>query len=630
MMRSALFVCVSAALGACAPSAPPQGAFQSSAPSAGYTRVITPFTVLDENGQPYAHPLTGGFDVPRPQFIDIDGDGDYDLFVQERSNELMFFENVGTAKEAGFEWRTDTYQNLAIGEWNRFVDMDRDGDYDLLAEEPFSYIRYYRNEGTKQRADFRLAADSLRDDTGKPIFADRQNIPNLSDIDCDGQLDLFLGRVEGTLTRYEAVSARLDVPVFRFVTDRFEGIEIVAQIGGLSEPERSDQGVARPSLHAAVGSARHGANTMYWADVDNDGDDDLFWGDFFEPGVLLIRNVAINCQAPNLRNEPVPLTLGGNKLMTSGYNVPVLVDIDDDGDRDIFVGVLGGAYNPNLTSSDNFYFIEQAANGLELRTTRFIDAIDVGTESVPALGDLDDDGDLDLLIGNKLDPKMPSNGRLYLFTNTGTKQSPAFALTDTLDLAAAFHQAPALGDIDGDGDLDLLLGTWSEGVLVFRNEGTAQNARFVQDTAMTIRFTRGSNYSPTLVDIDADGDPDVLAGEASGELNLVRNIGTRTEPRFVLESEAWQDIDAGRRAAFTVVDMDGDGTLDLVAGSETAGSQFFRNEGTNASPRYVRSNAFSLPFHHLATPVFADIDGDGDLDLFTGSLSGGLVMWRRD
>ena len=599
-----------AILAACAPSAQQQPSPASTSAGTGlFTREIRPFTVLDEHGTPYAHPLTGGFDVPRPQFIDIDADGDHDLFVQERSNELMFFENIGSPSAPRFEWRTDTWQSLAIGEWNRFVDMDGDGDYDLLAEQPFSYIRYYRNEGTKQRPEMRLAADSLRDDTGAPIFADRQNIPNVTDIDCDGQLDLFLGRVEGTLTRYEAVTAKLDVPRFRFITDRFEGIEIVAQ----------------------VGSARHGANTMYWADVDNDGDDDLFWGDFFEPGVLFIRNVATNCQAPNLRTDPVPLMINGVKLMTSGYNVPVLVDIDNDKDRDIFVGVLGGAYNPNLTSSDNFYFIEQSAGGqLDLRTTRFIHALDVGTESVPAFGDLDGDGDVDLLIGNKLDPKTPSSGRLYVFRNTGSRNAPAFALEDTLDLATAFHQAPALGDIDADGDLDLLLGTWSDGVLVFRNEGSAITARFVQDTAATIRFTRGSNYIPTLVDIDADGDLDVIAGEASGELNLVRNTGTNKTPQFVVESEAFQNVDAGRRSAFAAVDVDGDGDMDLVAGSETAGAQFFRNEGTNASPRFVQNDAFQLPFHHLATPAFADVDGDGDLDLFTGSLSGGLVMWRRN
>ncbi|HEY0810314.1 MAG TPA: VCBS repeat-containing protein, partial [Longimicrobiales bacterium] len=285
-----------------------------------FTRAVAPFTVTNEQGLPYDHPFLGGFDVPRPQFIDIDGDGDLDLFVQERSNEVMFFENTGTAARASYVWRTDKYQNLDVGEWNRFVDVDRDGDVDLLAEEPFSYMRMFRNEGTKQRAALKLVPDSLRDAEGKAIFADRQNIPNATDLDCDGALDLFLGRVEGTLTRYEQSGSDTR---FAFVTDRFEGIEIVAQVGSM-----------------------HGANTMFWADYDKDGDQDLIWGDFFEPGVLIIQNVGNNCQSPNLRVEPQPVTINDAKLTTSGYNVPALVDIDNDGDLDMFIGVLGGAYNP--------------------------------------------------------------------------------------------------------------------------------------------------------------------------------------------------------------------------------------------------------------------------------------------
>jgi YVTN family beta-propeller protein len=169
----------------------------------GWQRIVTPFAVLDENGTEYAHPFLGGLDVPRPQFIDIDGDGDLDLFVQERSNDLMFFENVGTPQAARYVWRSDKYRDIDIGEWYRFIDMDGDGDFDLIAEEPYSYIRFYRNTGSPTQPRFEIAADTLRDTDGRPIFADRQNIANAADIDCNGLMDLFLGRVDGTITRYE-------------------------------------------------------------------------------------------------------------------------------------------------------------------------------------------------------------------------------------------------------------------------------------------------------------------------------------------------------------------------------------------------------------------------------------------
>ncbi|HEY0306436.1 MAG TPA: hypothetical protein VGC44_15785, partial [Longimicrobiales bacterium] len=111
---------------ACAPSPPGAQAPTPASDQTPFTRVIAPFNVTDESGRAYTMPFLGGFDVPRPQFIDIDADGDLDLFVQERSNDLMFFENTGTAARATFVWRTDKYQHLDIGEWSRFIDLDRD------------------------------------------------------------------------------------------------------------------------------------------------------------------------------------------------------------------------------------------------------------------------------------------------------------------------------------------------------------------------------------------------------------------------------------------------------------------------------------------------------------------------
>lgn len=582
------------------------GLAQRPRPLPSYIRVVDSFDIRDRDGNRYAQPFTGGYNVPRPQFVDIDGDGDLDLFIQERTGEVSFYEQVGDARSPRYVWRTDRYQDLDVGEWFRLADLDGDGDLDILGEEKYSYVRVYRNEGSRTEPRFRLVPDSVRETSGAALFSDRQNIPFITDIDCNGKLDLFLGRVTGTVDRYQQEGTdRYGLPTWSLVTQKFEGIEII--------------GAGQPT--------RHGANTMAFADYDRDGDLDLFWGDFFEQGLLLIENRG-TCAAPNLRTEPVRFPVG-DALLTSGYNAPGFADLDADGDLDVLVGVIGGAFVPNRTAVNNLILLEQTTpKHFEVRTRRFLTMVDVGSESVPALADLDGDGDLDLLLANKIDPDSLETSRIYRFENIGTARKPVFQLRDALPPAGEFHYSPALVDLDGDGDLDLVTGTWRDRIQLYRNEGSRREPRFVLADTALVRITRGSNTTPAFGDLDGDGDLDLVIGEASGPLNYYRNTGTAQTPAFELVSDHWLDIDVGRRSAPTLVDLDHDGDLDLLVGSEGSGLFLYRNVGTRTEPRFERDPSFAVPVQGYAVPVLGDLDGDGDLDMLVGGVGGGLLYFE--
>ena len=232
-----------------------------------------------------------------------------------------------------------------------------------------------------------------------------------------------------------------------------------------------------------------------------------------------------------------------------------------------------------------------------------------------ALADLTQDGAPELIIGDT-DPA-GSYTQLLVFENTGGGRFTLLNRTGVLNSAAsAGPTAFDVGDVDQDGDQDIVVAVAGDQPLLFRNDGNAHFSHVPGDVLPQAQVVVPSHVA--LADVDGDGDQDVIltAGQAglgsSQDVQLFLNDGTgrfedATDARLPAMSEG---IDA-----LAIGDVDGDGDLDLVVGSQTHPPRIYLNDGTG---RFTLGDASVLASGRASSILLEDLNGDGSLDLVFG------------
>jgi len=552
------------------------------------------------NGTTCVNPFNGGIEIPRYQFIDIDNDNDLDLFIYDKDTTLNFYRNEGNSTAPLFRLNTTRFQNLNVRNWFKFADLDGDGDIDFFCGGDTQRVRYYRNNGTPSSPSFSLQLYGVKTDLGDFMNSESACVPTLADVDGDGDLDFLTGTATGEISYYQNIGSAQNFN-FKFITSRFANILI---IGGADDP-------------------RHGASSIQFADYDGDNDKDLFWGDLFGLSIYFIKNTgtAQNFQWTQIdTNSPPP-----NYYFSGGFNMPGIVDIDGDGRNDFFIGVLIGSKSIN-----NLVYFKN--NGplnnpsFSKITDNFILSADIGSYSSPCFADIDNDGDKDLFMG--------CDRSVAFYRNTGTASAPAFTqVTDSIPLNVSnFNYAPALGDLDNDGKKDMVLGYYALARLrYFRNTGTLASPVFTYTPSQLDTMNLSQSSFPCLADLDNDGDLDILAGNSSGKITYYKNNGTASLFNFQFITNNYSSINVGNDAAPNLGDLDGDGDLDLLVGNRVGQIAFYRNTGSLSNPVFtlITTNYSGINAFQNSVPAIVDINNDSDPDLFVGNTKGGLYYYEN-
>jgi len=269
-----------------------------------------------------------------------------------------------------------------------------------------------------------------------------------------------------------------------------------------------------------------------------------------------------------------------------------LGDVDGDGDLDAFVA--------NAAGPARVYFGDGAGSFVD--SGQFIFTFQA---LAVALGDIDDDGDLDAVL--------PSRNELYIWVNDGAGVfSQVGLLPFPLPAVMPIISGVALGDLDGDGDLDMVESVRGGGDLVYFNDGSG-------NFTFSGLVLAGDHADVSLGDLDGDGDLDVLVSGA-GDVVTLRNDGAGVLTTFstVAVAGADGDIELG--------DLDGDGDLDAWVTAAMGADAILVNDGAGNFSDTMQGTGVAG-----AGVSLGDLDADGDLDAFvTVAAPAAVSIWLND
>jgi FG-GAP-like repeat/Secretion system C-terminal sorting domain/FG-GAP repeat len=626
---------------------------------------------VSQNGVQLVDPWAGGLNSCQVSTFDANLDGVKDLFVFDRNGgKFSVFVNQSSVP-GSYDYRyTQNYNDVFpvnLRNWVLLRDMNCDGKEDICANSGSGFKIYLNTSTTELSFDLTVNPNIMAYyewDGSQPltsgIFCISPDVPAIDDYDNDGDMDMWswnefssslyfyknMAIENGNCNTPDFVCRNRCYGMFGESTESFTlstGSDFMCDFNVIEPRGEGDVG----------GPLRHTGGTTSLYDLDNNGLKDLIIGDVNANSLVAVMLVESSTgqDSASFVHYDFPATFGdGFPAEMITFLGSFFVDVNNDEVLDLVVSP--NADNDAADARSVLLYLNEgsaSAPSFHRLQDNFLQSgmIEIGVGAYPALGDVDGDGLIDMIVSNRKRFSLNETyaSRLHFFRNTGTGAEPAFELAETnlLNIPALqwLNIAPALGDLDGDGDADLVVGDLDGNLHRFNNLSQSGSVSFesvpsllTQSSGETIDV--GQNATPQIVDVDADGRNDLLVGCLNGSVFYYHNISTAQSPVF-----EWQTDSLGQAVALSLLGIQGKsvpcmyrdamGASRMLLGTESGPIlQYGDIDGNLGGTFELLSEDFNHIREGARTAVASgDLNGDGASDLVIGNTGGGLALWMH-